>query len=41
MEEALDICVATEKKIVITTRKEDASAADFTDYLLYTLERIG
>jgi isocitrate dehydrogenase (NAD+) len=41
LDEALDICVVTEKKLVITTRKEDASAADFTDYLLYTLERIG
>ncbi|WP_313073663.1 isocitrate/isopropylmalate family dehydrogenase [Lacrimispora sp.] len=40
LDEALDICVVTEKKLVITTRKEDASAADFTDYLLYTLERI-
>jgi isocitrate dehydrogenase (NAD+) len=41
LDQALDICVVTEKKLVITTRKEDASAADFTDYLLYTLERIG
>lgn len=41
LDEALDICVVTEKKLVITTRKEDASGADFTDYLLYTLERIG
>lgn len=41
LDEALDICVVTEKKLVITTRMEDASGADFTDYLLYTLERIG
>ena len=41
LDQALDICVVTEKKLVIMTRKEDASAADFTDYLLYTLERIG
>ncbi len=41
LDQALDICVVTEKELVITTRKEDASAADFTDYLLYTLERIG
>jgi isocitrate dehydrogenase (NAD+) len=41
LDQALDICVVTEKKRVITTRKEDASAADFTDYLLDTIERIG
>ncbi len=41
LDQALDICVVTERKRVITTRKEDASAADFTDYLLHTIERIG
>lgn len=41
LDQALDICTVTEKKAVVTTRKEDASAAEFTDYLLRTIERIG
>jgi isocitrate dehydrogenase (NAD+) len=41
LDQALNICVMTEKKVVVTTRKEDASAAEFTDYLLHTIERIG
>ena len=37
LEEALEICTETEKKLVVTTFAEDASAAEFTDYLLETI----
>lgn len=40
LEEALEICTETEKKLVVTTFAEDASAAEFTDYLLETIQRI-
>lgn len=40
LEEALEICTETEKKLVVTTFAEDASAAEFTDYLLKTIQRI-
>ena len=40
LDKALDICTLTEKKVVITTLKEDASSAEFTDYLLETIERV-
>ncbi|WP_432642200.1 isocitrate/isopropylmalate family dehydrogenase [Acidaminococcus sp.] len=35
---ALDICTRTEKKVVITTDKDGATAEEFTDYLLDTLK---
>lgn len=38
--EALEICTETEKKLVVTTFAEDASAAEFTDYLLETIQKI-
>ena len=38
LEKALDICTVTERRKVITTQVEDASAAEFTDYLLETIE---
>ena len=38
LEKALDICTVTERKKVITTQVEDASTAEFTDYLLETIE---
>lgn len=41
LDQALNICTVTEKKTVVTTRKEDASAAEFTDYLLNTIDQIG
>lgn len=34
LEKALEICTVTEKKLVVTTETKDASAAEFTDYLL-------
>mgnify|MGYP002563636586 FL=1 len=40
LEEALEICTETEKKLVVTTFAEDASAAEFTDYLLETIQRM-
>jgi isocitrate dehydrogenase (NAD+) len=40
LEKALEICTVTERKVVVTTQVEDASAAEFTDYLLETIEKI-
>ena len=40
LEEALDICTVTEKKLVVTTEMKDASAAEFTDYLLDTIRNL-
>ncbi len=40
LEKALDICTVTERKLVVTTQVEDASAAEFTDYLLETIQKI-
>lgn len=37
LENALEICTVTERKKVVTTMPEDASAAEFTDYLLETI----
>lgn len=38
LEEALDICTVTERKVVLTTETKDASAAEFTDYLIDTIK---
>ena len=37
LEKALDICCNTEKKLVVTTDVDGATAAEFTDYLLDTI----
>lgn len=37
LEKALDICTVTERKVVLTTFVEDASAAEYTDYLIETI----
>ena len=37
LEKALEICTVTEKKLVVTAEIKDASAAEFTDYLLDTI----
>lgn len=37
LDQAMEICTVTEKKLVVTTQTEDASAAEFTDYLLDTI----
>lgn len=38
LDQALDICTVTERKVVLTTFREDASAKEFTDYLLETID---
>lgn len=40
LDKALDICTITERKKVVTTDVDDASAAEFTDYLLETIDKI-
>ncbi|MCI8660849.1 MAG: isocitrate/isopropylmalate dehydrogenase family protein [Lachnospiraceae bacterium] len=40
LDQALDICTITERKVVLTTFREDASAKEFTDYLLETMDRL-
>lgn len=40
LDEALDICTITERKKVVTTFPEDASAEEFTDYLIDTIRAI-
>jgi len=40
LDKALDICTLTERKVVLTTFQEDASSAEFTNYLLATIEKI-
>ncbi len=39
LDDALDICTVTERKVVVTTLPEDASTKEFTDYLLEVLAR--
>lgn len=39
LEKALDVCT-TEKKVVLTTFTEDASAKDYTDYIIETIEKL-
>lgn len=40
LDQALDVCTITERKVVLTTFVEDASTAEFTDYLLETIESL-
>lgn len=40
LEEALDICTITERKVVLTTFVEDASTEEYTSYLIETIEKI-
>ena len=40
LEEAMNICTVTERKVVLTTFAEDASAAEFTDYLIETIQKL-
>lgn len=37
LDKALEICTETERKFIVTTKITDASTAEFTDYLLETL----
>lgn len=40
LDKALEICTVTEKKLVVTTETKDASAAEFTDYLIETIRKM-
>lgn len=40
LDKALDICTITERKKVVTTDVDGASAAEFTDYLLETIDKL-
>ncbi len=40
LDQALDICTVTERKRVVTTDTDGASAAEFTDYLLETIDSL-
>lgn len=40
LDRALDICTITERKLVVTTDVDGATAAEFTDYLLEVIERL-
>lgn len=40
LDKALDICTVTERKKVVTTDVDGASAAEFTDYLLETIDTL-
>ena len=40
LDKALDICTITERRKVVTTDVDGASAAEFTDYLLETIDKI-
>lgn len=40
LERALEICTQEERKVVVTTFTEDASAEEFTDYLLETIQKL-
>ena len=40
LEKALDICCNKEKKLVVTTDTDGATAAEFTDYLLDTIHSL-
>ena len=40
LDKALDICTVSERKKVITTDVDGATAEEFTDYLLETIQQI-
>lgn len=40
LKKALNICTVTEKKLVVTTQLKDASAEEFTTYLLETMSKL-
>lgn len=41
LDQALDICTISERKVVLTTFTKDASTKEFTDYLIETIESLG
>lgn len=40
LDQALDVCSVTERKVVLTTFTEDASTREYTDYLLETIAKL-
>ncbi len=40
LEKALDICMYTEKKVKITGRSDGATCAEFSEYLMQTIEKL-
>ena len=40
LEKALDICMYTEKKVKITGRSDGATCAEFSEYLMETIEKL-
>lgn len=40
LNEALDICGYTERKLVVTSFREDASTEEYTDYILETIKKL-
>lgn len=40
LDKALDICTIFEREVVLTTFVEDASTAEFTDYVLETIQKL-
>ena len=40
LDEALDICTVSERKVVLTTFTEDASTEEFANYLIETIEKL-
>ena len=40
LEKALDVCCNTEKKLVVTTDKDGATAEEFTSYILDTIHSL-
>ena len=40
LEKAMDICMYTEKKLVVTSFAEDASTKEYTDYILETIKKL-
>ena len=40
LDKAMEICTVTQRRVVVTTQLEDATAAEFTDYLIETIEKL-
>ena len=40
LEEAIHICADTERKVVITTHEDGATAEEYTDYIIETIQKL-
>lgn len=40
LEKAMDICIVSERKVVLTTFTEDASTEEFADYVIETIQKL-